>query len=179
MKGIIYKIVCNETGEVYYGSTTQSLNIRMNGHKSGCKAWKLGNTGHSTSYDIIDRGNYSYTLIETVECENKHQLYERERFYIENNECVNHVIPTRTVKEYNNDNREAQKERCRIYKQTHQEEMKKYREQHKDKTNEWLEANKDKRKEQAKLYRQANKEHLNELRRQRRARQRELGLPVY
>jgi hypothetical protein len=179
MKGIIYKIVCNETGECYYGSTQQSLNERMTCHKSGCKAWKLGNTGHSTSYDIIDRGNYSYVLIETVECENKHQLHERERCYIENNECINHVIPTRTIEEYNNDNREAQKERCRMYKQTHQEEMKKYREQRKDKTNEWREANKDKIKEQTKLYRELHKEHLNELRRQRRAKQRELGLPVY
>jgi len=118
MKGIIYKIVCNETGEVYYGSTTQSLNNRMICHKSGCKAWKLGNAGHSTSYNIIDRGNYAYVLIEAVECENKHQLHERERFYIQNNECINHVIPTRTDKEYYEANKENLKERCKIYKQT-------------------------------------------------------------
>ena len=177
--GIIYKIECNETGEVYYGSTQQSLNVRINGHKSGCKAWKLEQAGHSKSYDIIDRGNYSYSLVEKVECENKRQLEARERYHIENNDCVNHVIPTRTIEEYNNDNREANKERCRIYKQTHQEEMKKYRDTHKEEIKEYLEETKDKRKEQTKLYRQLNKEHLNEMRRQRRAKQRELGLPVY
>ena len=177
--GIIYKITCCITGEVYYGSTQQSLNKRMTGHKSGCKAWKREKTGHSTSYDIIDRGNYSYSLIETVECEDRNQLHTRERFYIENNECVNRVIPTRTIKEYRDDIREAQTERCRIYKQTHQEEMRKYREQHKEQIKKYLEANKDKIKVQTKLYNQANKEHLNELRIQRRAKQRELGLPVY
>ena len=177
--GIIYKIECNVTGEVYYGSTQQSLNLRMSGHKSGCKAWKLENAGHSTSYDIIDRGNYSYSLIEKVDCEDIKQLHTRERYYIENNDCVNHVIPTRTIKEYRDDIREAQTERCRIYKQTHQEEMKKYREQHKEQRKAYSEANADKIKGQTKLYRELHKEHLNELRRQRRAKQRELGLPVY
>ena len=42
MKGIIYKIVCNETGECYYGSTTKTLNKRITEHKSTCKGWKLG-----------------------------------------------------------------------------------------------------------------------------------------
>jgi hypothetical protein len=110
-----------------------------------------------TSFQIMERGNYSYSLIETVECETKRQLEARERFYIESNECVNKMIPCRT----------------------RQESKKAYRETHKEEMNEWREANKEKIKEQTKLYRQANKEHLNELRRQRRARQRELGLPVY
>lgn len=157
MKGIIYKIVCNETGEVYYGSSQTTLHKRILNHKSHYNSWKIGNTNYMTSFQIMERGNYSYSLIETVECETKRQLEARERFYIESNECVNKMIPCRT----------------------RQESKKAYRETHKEEMNEWREANKEKIKEQTKLYRQANKEHLNELRRQRRARQRELGLPVY
>ena len=96
MKGIIYKLECCITGEVDDGSTTLSLNNRMMRHKSSCKRWKEGKYGFTTSFNIIDRGNYSYSLIETVECEDKHQLEAREWFYIENNECINKYVVGRT-----------------------------------------------------------------------------------
>jgi hypothetical protein len=100
VNGIIYKIVCNETNEVYYGSTQHSLNMRMRGHKSGYNSWKQGNNPFTTSFQIIERGNYSYSLIETVECEDRHQLEAVERKYIENNECINKCIPCRSQEEY-------------------------------------------------------------------------------
>jgi hypothetical protein len=140
MKGIIYKITCNETGEVYYGSTTLSLNRRILMHKSLCKRWKEGKCGFTTSYQIIDRGNYSYSLIETVECENKYQLEQRERYYIENNECINKVIPCRTIQEWYEANKDKKNEKAK----------------------EWYEANKEKKK----AYKEANRDHINELRRQ-------------
>ena len=122
MKGIIYKIECNETGEVYYGSTTQSLNRRMILHKSKCKCWKETNgRDYVTSFQIIERGNYSYSLIETVECEDRRQLEARERFYIENNECVNKIVVGRT-----------HQESLKAYRDTHKEEIKAYYEANKD-----------------------------------------------
>ncbi len=124
MKGIIYKITCNETGEVYYGSTTQSLNVRISKHKSDCKRWKEGQCHFTTSYNIIDRGNYSYSLIETVECEDRKQLEARERFYIENNECINKIIPCRTGKEYKEDNKEAIKDKMKEYHKANKEYIK-------------------------------------------------------
>jgi hypothetical protein len=162
MKGIIYKITCNETGDVYYGSTTQSLNKRLSLHKSGYKRWKEGKSKLVTSYNIIDRGNYSYSLIETVECEDKRQLEQRERYYIENNECINKVVVGRTSKEYHKEwyenNKETMKECNKEYYKTNKEAI---IEQQKA----YYEANKDKRRK----YVEANKEHYNELRRQRRA----------
>jgi hypothetical protein len=163
MKGIIYKIVCNETGEVYYGSTTRTLNRRMSGHKSDCKQWKEGKCGFTTSFNIIDRGNYSYSLIETVECEEKKQLEARERFYIENNECINKFIPCRTRKEY----REANKERYKEYKETNKGKLKEY-------VKAYSEANKDHLKEYKKAYREANKEAIKEYKRQRYLKAKEL-----
>ncbi len=121
--GIIYKIECCITGEVYYGSTTQKyLSMRMAEHKSGCKRWKEGKTTYTTSYSIIERGYYSYNVIENVECENKHQLHTRERYYIENNECINKFIPARTHREYNE---KYQKTYAKAYYQTNKEHINK------------------------------------------------------
>ena len=36
-EGKIYKIHCNLTGEDYYGSTTYTLQVRINSHTSKCK----------------------------------------------------------------------------------------------------------------------------------------------
>ena len=151
--GIIYKIECNETGEVYYGSTTKTLNKRITEHKSSCKGWKLGKYNFITSFNIIDRGNYSYSLIETVECEDRKQLEARERYYIENNECVNRNVPTRTQKEYND-----------LKKDNKKEYDKKYR-QH----------NADKKKANDKAYSELHKEQKREYDRIRRAKQKELN----
>lgn len=152
MKGIIYKIVCNETQEVYYGSTTkQSLNRRITEHKSAFKRWKDGRTNYITSFQIINRGNYSYTLIETVECEDKRQLEARERFYIENNECVNKIVIGRTIHEWYAANKDKVME---------QNKMK-------------YEKNQVRAKELATIYRQVNKDIINEKQRQRRAKAKE------
>ena len=90
--GKIYRIVCDITGETYYGSTTYKyLSSRLAKHRS---------TTTCKSKQIIERGNYSIVLVEEYPCENKEQLNKRERYYIENNECVNKYIPTRTKSEY-------------------------------------------------------------------------------
>jgi hypothetical protein len=51
-------------------------------------------------YNIIKENNYTLQEVEKVEYEEKKQLRERERYYIENNECVNMCIPNRTQKEW-------------------------------------------------------------------------------
>ena len=55
--GIVYCIVCNITGEKYYGSTILTLQQRMNSHKSklncSCKQIILRN-----DYDIYKLGDY-------------------------------------------------------------------------------------------------------------------------
>jgi len=129
-KGKIYRIVCDTSGEVYYGSTTQSLSVRLSGHKFRAK-------NNCTCRSIIDGGNYSIVLVEEYPCENKEQLERRERFYIENNVCVNKQVPTRTTKEYRDvtkdrkadydkhyreNNKEMLNEKKHLYYQDHKEE---------------------------------------------------------
>ena len=152
MKGIIYKITCNETGEIYYGSTQCSLNKRITEHKCTYKRWKEGNKTFCSSFPIIERGTYSYSLIENVVCEDRKQLETRERFYIENNECINKYVPTRTTKEYYEETKEARLDYQKQYYEANKQRI-------------------------IQLYRQQyhnNKDHINELRRQRRAKAKEL-----
>jgi predicted GIY-YIG superfamily endonuclease len=79
-KAKIYQIVCNITGETYYGSTTQPLKKRMYGHR---------NTNDTTSRGIIKRGDYYSKIIEYCPCESKNELEGIEYEYIDFNKCVN------------------------------------------------------------------------------------------
>ena len=113
--GKVYKIVGN--GKIYVGSTCKKLLCqRLAAHNSAYKKWKEGKTNYMTSFQIIERGNYSYSLIETVVCEDRKQLEQRERYYIENNYCINKNIPGRTVKERYEANRDDKKEYDKIYR---------------------------------------------------------------
>ncbi len=97
INGKVYRVICNETNETYYGSTVQSIKTRMYQHTRAnvtrCKS-------------IIDRGNYRYEVCEEVVCDDRTVLYDRERFWIQNNECINKQIPNRKYPEFYKDNRD-------------------------------------------------------------------------
>jgi len=97
--GKIYKIVGNNL--TYYGSTCEpTLAKRLTKHKCALNEYKKGQRRFITSFKIIESGEYNIVLVEKHSCKSKDELHKRERFYIENNECVNKVIPGRTHKEY-------------------------------------------------------------------------------
>ena len=141
-QGKIYKVECNITNEVYYGSTVLSLSRRMRRHRNGKKC--------CTAINIINRGNYNVKVIEEYPCNSKQELEARERWYIENNVCINKCIPGRTEKEW----REANKEHCKKVSKDWYENNKEHKTQQ---NKEWLEKNKDKMKEYRKEWREANK----------------------
>ena len=115
--GKIYKIVCNITGEIYYGSTIETLKERLRKHK------KIDNP--CVSKNILDRGDYKIELIENYPCNNKYELEEQEATYIRNNTCINITIPHRTKKEYK-----------KQYYKNNQEKFKEYYENNKERLNE-------------------------------------------
>lgn len=118
MEGIVYKIVCNETGECYIGSTIQTIDKRMAKHCS--------NHNNTASKNIINRGNYSVHILEEADVENKTQLRILENEYIKNNECVNKkaaYITPEEKKEYMKNYRLSHKDELREY-------MHKYQKQH-------------------------------------------------
>ena len=94
----IYKITGG--GLTYIGSTTLKLNQRMAHHKSDHKHHSGYGTKNITSYGVFEHPDVSMTLIEKYPCNDKEELLARERYWIENSECVNKIIPTRTHKEY-------------------------------------------------------------------------------
>ena len=155
-RGKIYKIVCNTTGLTYYGSTTEpTLARRLSTHKRVYNTWKKGlRKNMTTSWNILENNNYEIVLVELYPCNSKDELHKRERFYIENNECVYKNIPTRTHHEYYEDNQEEIKEKQRAYREEHRQEIN-------EKQRAYYEENKEKIKEKHRAYREEYKEEIN------------------
>ncbi len=134
----IYKIVCDTTGLVYYGSTCEPTLARRLAKHVGCyKAYINGNYHFVTSFKVLENNNYSIVLVENVDCESKDQLLARERYYIENNDCINMVVPIRTRKEYIELNKEKIREQTKEYREKNNDKIKmlnkNYREENKEK----------------------------------------------
>ena len=134
--GKIYRIVCNKTGKQYIGSTCVPLSLRLSQHRCQYKCYLKGITRFVTSFDIIKEDDYKIILIENVNCSNKEELSKRERFYIENFDCINKIIPTRTIKEYKEKNREKQIIYNINFWKNNQNKMREYYLKYKDKKTE-------------------------------------------
>lgn len=147
--GKIYKVICSETQSFYIGSTTQPLSKRLCEHKT--------RFNNCLTKSFITPKIY---LVEDFSCERKEQLLMRERYHIENTDCVNLRLPLVTNeerKDYLKNRYENNKEK--ILKQ-HQE----YRENNKEKIKEDTKIYKNKNKEiiriKNKIYEEKNKEKI-------------------
>jgi hypothetical protein len=163
--GKIYKMVNDELGLTYYGSTCGELRSRLCAHKTQAK------TRNITSKLLFDQGVCKIFLVEEYPTENKMLLLQRERFYIENNECVNKFLPGRTQKEWYVDNKKQRqayllknsdkiKERMKEYRNNNRDKMQQYRVKHsdeiKEQKKEWYVDNRDERLEKMKQYQVKN-----------------------
>ena len=162
----IYKL--NSTnGLVYYGSTTQKhLSNRLSCHKTKAK----NNSDQYTSHLLFaDGAEVVITLVENVEnCKDKYELQARERWHIQNNQCVNKNVPNRTQQEWAEANKEEMKEYYKKYyeqnKERIAEQKKEYNQDNKEhlaqQKKEWKEANKEYYEKQQKEYREGRKEEV-------------------
>ena len=105
----VYKLVGN--GLIYYGSTGD-IKARLRGHKSSYNHYLKGKTNYVSSFEII-KGDYECVVLETGL--SKKEMKERERWYIENSECVNIHIPNRNKDEWYETNRNNRLEYCIEY----------------------------------------------------------------
>ena len=87
-KGKIYRIVCNVTGEVYIGSTTQELERRLYGHIHSAVI-----SMQCSSDTIIKRGDYKIELLENYPCNSKEALLWKEREWYDKTDCINRFSP--------------------------------------------------------------------------------------
>ena len=112
--GKIYMIKCNDTNEIYYGSTVTRLSQRKSVHKN--------NSIKTSASPIIERCNWTIELIEDYPCNNLHELLNRERYYIDNNKCVNKVCPIKTTEE----KKETKQKQKEIYNKLNKEQINNY-----------------------------------------------------
>jgi hypothetical protein len=117
--GKIYKLVNTEGTLTYIGSTCQSLAQRKAKHHSNYKCWKNGKVHFVSSYKIFDddEEGCQIVLLEAFPCDSKIELEKRERHYIESNTCINKYRPTRTDKEYYEDNKPKLLQMQKIYRE--------------------------------------------------------------
>jgi hypothetical protein len=117
----IYKIVCNESNNIYYGSTIQPLYKRINDHKKAYRRYLKDKFHYLTSFEIIKNNNFNIILVENINCNSKEELEKIERIYIDNNICINKYRPTRTKKEYCEEHKDHLNELQKIYYEENKE----------------------------------------------------------
>ena len=162
----IYRIVCNITNKTYIGSTTTSLCQRLAKHRHSFAFWKRGDKNSFTSsFEILENEDFDIVLIEEYPCETKEQLHFRERYFIENSECVNRVTRPITTEE---ERKNQLKLSIKNWSENNVEKIKinrlNYYENNKEKIselkNEYREINKEKIAINKKKYREINKQEL-------------------
>ena len=157
-KSLIYKIVCNDTNikNVYIGSTT-SFSDRKQRHKTTCNKENCNGYNYPLYTFIRTNGgwdNWDMVLLDYTPCNTKLELHKIEREYLEkqdSNLVLNKMIPSRTIKEWTEDNKDKLNEYRKQYREANKDKMKEYhieyREANKEYLKEYREANKDKIKE--------------------------------
>ncbi len=165
----IYKLCCNDLTitELYVGSTT-NFTKRKSQHKSDCYNINRKSYNHKVYQFIRDNGNWdnwSMILIKKVKVNDIYELHREERKYIEQlNATLNYYIPTRTNKEWYENNKDKRKEWYQSNKDKIQEKSKEYYENNKDKILEYQKQrhdnNKDKINEKKKEYYENNKDKI-------------------
>lgn len=152
-QGKIYKIepiVIHDEGDIYIGSTSQKrLSERMAKHRCEYKRWKSKLTKKTlTSFNIFVKYGVKtckIVLIEAVNASSYDELVSREAYYIKLHNCVNRLVPLRTLAEYNVDNKQKIQEykskyqeknksvlakKNKIYREGHQEELREKRKEY-------------------------------------------------
>ena len=159
-KGIVYKLCCKDPNilECYVGSTLDFKN-RKQKHKQCCCNENNPHHHYNVYQFIKSNGgwdNWDMIQLEQYEAKDKRDLEGRERFYIETlKSSLNKVIPTRTRKEFYNENKENILKQNKQYNEKNAEKISK---QQKD----YREKNAEKISKQEKEYYERNTEKISE-----------------
>ena len=119
------KVEDPDEGDVYYGSTVDTLARRMNGHRSKNKC------SSKILFDKYGVENCFIELVEEYPCETREQLNKKEGEYIRANKCINKRIAGRTIKEYYVEHHDKMKEYHKEYRIDNKDKYKEYSKQYK------------------------------------------------
>ncbi len=109
MKGTVYMIWSSQTPKRYYGSTIQTLSMRMSEHRKRFRKWSVDGLNYVSSYDVLCFDDARIEWIETVEFENRAELAAREGWWMRNNECSNKNVAGRGAAEWRMEHKEEKK----------------------------------------------------------------------
>ena len=127
--GRVYAIKSHNSDKVYIGSTTKTLDERLDGHIQKYGQYLKGKVKHITSFDVLKDEKVYIELVEEYEQLTRSDLFKHEGEYIKKLECVNKVVAGRTMKEYNEDNHEKiQNLHHEYYMKTRDKRREKYKE---------------------------------------------------
>jgi hypothetical protein len=136
MKGYIYKIqptVEHQPEEVYIGSTTKTLNERLQKHKYSYSRYLNGKDHNTSVFKLFDKyglDNFDIILLEEIDFNDKKELTNLEGVYIKNNNCINRKIEGRTKKEWYNDNINSILEYQKQYRDNNKINIKELKKEH-------------------------------------------------
>ena len=142
---MIYEIVCNVTGERYIGSTFRPIEERIREHRNDAKRKR-----HIASEYIINRNDYTYSILENVDTDSKDELRQCELKWYNQLENINKFMPyivdkkAYSKQQYENNKAKILLKAKEYYKE-HAEEKKK-------KTKEYYKKNAEKVKEYNRQY---------------------------
>jgi len=161
-RGKIYKIIDNITGKVYFGSTIEpTLAKRLTKHISNFKYYKQGKGSYFSSFEIFENNDYVIILVELFPCGSRDELLMRERYWIDNNECINKNRPITTIEEKQQYQEQYQQE----HKDEIQQQRKEHYQEHKieilEKVKQYNKEHKNEKQQYNKQHYQDNKEEIN------------------
>jgi len=168
---VIYVLKCCDTcvKETYIGSTI-NFKTRMQQHNTSCNNENSHNYNQPLYQFIRENGGFGawdMTIIDSLTTTNKNEILKCERKYIEEqSNGLNKHLPSRTNKEYYQDNREKLIHQVNLYRETNREAIKNkqklYREANREKINKYhkqhYQDHKEEIAEKKKQYREANRE---------------------
>ena len=127
--GKIYMIMTENSNDIYIGSTTQTLEARLEEHES---RFRRG-VKYYSSYEILKQGNYKIVLIKNFACNSKIELETEETKFQKDLVCVNNRLARMTEeekrqynKQYKIDNKEKIKQQRKQYRIDNKESIKQY-----------------------------------------------------
>ena len=151
----IYKLWSPSCNEIYIGSTTQKLSVRMGGHKRSFKSYKNNKQHFITSFHILEYEDARIDLIEKCPCNDKEELRKIEGEYIKKYECVNRCVAGRTSKEYYESNKEDILEKNKKYYESNRMDVRETQKK-------YYENNRSEKLEYRKKYYEQNKKKISE-----------------
>ena len=85
----LYSLRSYQTDDIFIGSTTQNLSMRMVSLRRNYQKYLDGKCPYNTSFELLKYPDVYIELIKNVPCKNKEELAKLEGLEIRNRECVN------------------------------------------------------------------------------------------